>query len=298
MQREERQLALLNTPLGQPGSGRLRYGAAMYFHQQGRLDARALEAFRMAAASDTDDVRSVMGAHGIDATALAALLAAPDPAPGAQLFHLLDEIDRYLQPFTGPGIAEARTGIATARAQSVNMAQDPPANCVVGTHLPPALAALAPDYPALAANISATTPLLLWETYADYAPGAVGEDFEKGHAFTSLIGANAPLYAEDFDLGLFLIAPDTLYRDHCHPAPELYAPLTGPHLWRFGVDAPLRVKPAHEPVWNQPNAPHMTKSGPVPFLCIFCWAQNANAPAHILPANDWDRLATLDFLEA
>ena len=297
MRREDRQLALLNTPLGQPGSGRLRYGAAMYFHQQGRLDARTLEAFRMAAASDADDVRMVMGAHGIDSAALTALLAAPNSVPEAQLWHLLDEIDRYLQPFTGPGIAEARTGIAAARAQSLNMVQNPPANAVVGAHLPAALAALAPDYPALATDISAATPLLFWETYGDYAPGTVGAEFEKGHAFTSLIGANAPLYAEDFDLGLFLIAPDTLYRDHNHAAPELYAPLTGPHLWRFGVDAPLIVKPAHEPVWNQPNAPHLTKSGPTPFLCIFCWAQDANAPAHVLQATDWDDLAALNFME-
>lgn len=295
MRRDQRQLALLNTPLGQPGSGRLRYGAAMYFQQQGKLDTRILEAFRMAAANDAEAVDLVLAAHNIDAAALVALRARPVAAPAAQLLHLLDEIDRYLQTFSGPGISEARSGIAAARIQDPTMAQHRLENSIVSSHLPPALAALEKDYPALAADISTTSPLLFWETYGDYAPGTVGTDFETGHAFTSLVGAHAPLYAEDFDLGLFLIAPNTLYRDHHHAAPELYAPLTGPHLWRFGVGAPLIIKPAHEPVWNTPFAPHLTKSGPTPFLCIFCWTQDANAPAYVLPAPDWDSLDALNF---
>lgn len=80
-----------------------------------------------------------------------------------------------------------------------------------------------------------------------------------------------PLAAEDFDMGIFLVAPDTLYRDHQHAAPELYAPLTGPHGWRFGPGRPLQIKHAHEPVWNPPQQPHLTKTGKIPFLSLFVW---------------------------
>ena len=44
---EERQLKLLLLPLGAPGSGMHRYGAAMFFYQCGKLDAEQLESYRI-----------------------------------------------------------------------------------------------------------------------------------------------------------------------------------------------------------------------------------------------------------
>ena len=44
----------------------------------------------------------------------------------------------------------------------------------------------------------------------------IGESFADGHAFASIAGRDALFAAEDFELGLFLIAPHVLYRDHCH----------------------------------------------------------------------------------
>ena len=78
-----------------------------------------------------------------------------------------------------------------------------------------------------------------------------------------------------------------------HKAPELYAPLTGPHGWRFGPGLPLDIKAAHVPVWNAPQRPHLTKVGPVPFLCIFCWTRDVNDTAVVLPADDWAVLEAL-----
>ncbi|MDZ7908534.1 MAG: dimethylsulfonioproprionate lyase family protein [Gemmobacter sp.] len=117
--------------------------------------------------------------------------------------------------------------------------------------------------------------------------------FADGHAFASLLGEAAPIPAQDFDLGLFLIAPHVLYRDHAHAAPELYAPLTGPHGWRFGPGRPLVLKPAHQPVWNPPQRPHLTKVGALPFLCLFAWTREVNSPARVIPADDWPALEAL-----
>ncbi len=42
----------LDAPLGQPGSGRVRYGAAMALYAQGQISAEVLEVYRIASAHD------------------------------------------------------------------------------------------------------------------------------------------------------------------------------------------------------------------------------------------------------
>ena len=56
---DERQLALLEMPLGVSGSGWHRYGAAMYFYRRGKLDADMLEAYRICCNLDNEDPYAV-----------------------------------------------------------------------------------------------------------------------------------------------------------------------------------------------------------------------------------------------
>lgn len=56
---DERQLRLLSSPLGAPDSGWHRYGAAMYFYQRGKLDAEALESYRICCNLDFEDPAAV-----------------------------------------------------------------------------------------------------------------------------------------------------------------------------------------------------------------------------------------------
>ena len=156
-----------------------------------------------------------------------------------------------------------------------------------------ALRALATSHPRLAKAISAASAYLNWITYDGYNADEIGATFAKGHAYVSVIGEDAVIPARDFDFGLFLIAPHVLYRDHNHPAPELYAPLTGPHGWRFGPDAPLQILPAHKPVWNDPYQPHLTKVGPLPFLSLFGWTHDVQGRAEVIPAKDWPELEAM-----
>lgn len=277
---------LITTPLGQPGSGRVRYGAAMALYRAGELGEAALEVYRTCAAIDAQDPAPLLATLG---------LAPPAPAGterDAALRTLLDEIDRYLSRLDGPGIAEARQAIAAARAQAPGVAAGG-TNAVVDAHLGPALAEVAARHPALAMAIAGAAPHLGWHTYDAYPPEDIGPDFAQGHAFASLIGVQAPFAAADFDFGVFVIAPHVLYRDHHHPAPELYLPLTGPHGWRFGPGTPLVTLPADRPVWNEPYAPHLTKVGAVPFLSLFVWTRDVDLPASVLPADDWPALEAL-----
>ena len=137
----------------------------------------------------------------------------------------------------------------------------------------------APRAPQLVRAIAAAAPHLGWTTYDAYPRDRIGEGFAAGHAFAPIAGGGAPFAAGSFEMGLFLIAPHVLYRDHLHKAPELYAPLTGPHGWRFAPGRQLIVKPAGEPVWNPPLQPHLTKVGPDPFLCLFAWTRDVDEPA-------------------
>lgn len=142
----------------------------------------------------------------------------------------------------------------------------------------------------LAKAIADARPFLSWVSYDAYPRAEIGARFADNHAFASIIGQGCALEAVDFDLGLFLIAPNLFYRDHYHAAPELYVPLTGPHGWRFKPGDTLVWKDAHEPIWNRAWQPHATMTGDKPFLCIFCWTKDVALPAKVLPSSDWPAL--------
>ncbi|MEM7177890.1 MAG: hypothetical protein AAF503_09305 [Pseudomonadota bacterium] len=51
----------LRRPLGEPGSGLIRYGAAMYLRQRGLLDDISLERYRICCRLDAEDPDMVVG---------------------------------------------------------------------------------------------------------------------------------------------------------------------------------------------------------------------------------------------
>lgn len=283
---DRRQFAFLGAAPGEPGSGRVRYAAAMHFFQRGMLSRRALECFRVLAKEDGEDPQAALARLGLadeiaDGTAAAAAIGA-----------LVTQIDAYLARLDGEGVAEVREGIARFRDNPPRPRLAPP-HPVVTAQLEAALSAMAEDEPVLAAAIAAAAPFLAWIAYDGYAPEAIGPGFAEGHAYASVIGEASAIAGTDFDLGLFVIAPNVFYRDHCHRAPELYAPLTGPHGWRFAPGAPLQLRPAHQPVWNPPFQPHATKVGAVPFLCLFGWTRDVAEAATVIPADDWAALEAM-----
>ncbi len=284
-----RALEDLRAPAGQPGSGRVRYAAAMYFNRSNRLSDGALEVFRICSPLDHEDPTGLLTTRGhlVEVQSSAVL------SPELSVRLLIDEVDAYFGTLHGPGIAEVRSGLTHWRGgawQDVSQKR----NEVVDAYLSGALAQLEKTHASLAKCIRQAAPFLEWITYDRYPAAEVGPDFPAGHAYATVIGeSGAPIAARDWDLGLFLIAPNVLYRDHRHKAPELYAPLTGPHGWRFSPNGPMTILPAHRPVWNEPYAPHMTKVGATPFLCLYAWTRDVNDPAEILPATDWSALQSL-----
>ena len=202
---------------------------------------------------------------------------------------LVAEIETYLSQLNDPHIETVLEGLrkwASGRVAPVQGRLLP-----VCDQLDTALDAMGRT--SLARAIADARPLLHWVSYDAYPREDIGAGFADNHAFASIIGEGCALEAVDFDLGLFLIAPNLFYRDHYHAAPELYAPLTGPHGWRFKPGAPLVWKEADDPVWNNPWEPHATKTGETPFLAIFCWTKDIALPAKIIPSSDWPTLENL-----
>lgn len=198
---------------------------------------------------------------------------------------LIAEIERYLARLDGEAenITEVRRKIGQFGHGPVNSV---PANPLPACgFLNEALTAC--DDRNLVQAIESMRPHLNWIAYTLYPRAEIGERWPEAHAMVTLIGETGHLHAEDFEIGLFLMAPRTLYRDHHHPAPELYVPITGSHEWRFAPGAAWIAKPAHMPVWNAPNAIHATLVRDVPFLCLYAWTRDVNCPAKVDFAPDW-----------
>ncbi len=258
----------LTNQSGASGASLTRYAAAMHFYQRTMLSAESLEMFRERAKRDAENPLAGIAEVQFCLLAIRKLLAC---------------IDKYLARFDTMDIATVRQGIAACVGTAVEI---PPASHLPAcNHIHAALCAMQEKELARAIGIAA--PFLQWVDYGAYPEEEIGATFAAGHAFASLIGEAAPIFASDFDVGLFVIGPGILYRDHKHAAPELYAPLTGPHSWRFKPNTPFIPRAADVPVWNEPHAPHATLVGEVPFLCIYCWTKDVNKPAVVVPASDW-----------
>ncbi len=202
---------------------------------------------------------------------------------------LIAEIDVYLGTLGGPGADEVQTALSRWKDGPVNVLS--PRKTGLPDELATSLRLLNADgYHSLASAIADAAAYLCWTTYDLYPRHEIGEAFATGHSFCSIVGKRCQIEAEGFDLGLFIIKPNTFYRDHRHAAPELYAPLTGPHGWRFAKGDALEWQQAHQPVWNAPYRHHATKTGPNPFLGIFGWTRDTQEAATVIACDDWAML--------
>lgn len=67
-----RQRALLNSPVGAPGSGADRYAAAMYFYRRGALSGELLEIYRRCCKFDAEDPVDLAEYEGVAAAQIRA----------------------------------------------------------------------------------------------------------------------------------------------------------------------------------------------------------------------------------
>ena len=95
-----------------------------------------------------------------------------------------------------------------------------------------------------------------------------------------IIGPRGFFAGDDFLLGLLMLGPGHHYRDHYHPAPELYWPLTSGSLWSRNRE-PFMEKPPGTIIWHPPMILHATKTGGTPLLTVWSWTSDTLTPARL-----------------
>lgn len=122
------------------------------------------------------------------------------------------------------------------------------------------------------------------------ADSDVGDGYRNSNLHSLLIGpSNSKYYHPDFTLGIFLLSPLTLYRDHFHQAPELYVNLSPRTGWRF-QGGEWTDYFAGSLIWNESNVIHATCVYDEPFISIFSWTRDITSSCKIVRYEDWERV--------
>ena len=135
----------------------------------------------------------------------------------------------------------------------------------------------------VAAAIASLDGHLKWMQSKSYTDEILGEGFLQNYGWCEIIGPEGFFKGDDFLLGLLMLGPHRHYRDHYHPAPELYWPLTGPTEWKQGAGS-FEMKQAGAVIYHAPNVHHATKTAEHPLLAIWSWTKDTLTPAKLVEA--------------
>lgn len=135
--------------------------------------------------------------------------------------------------------------------------------------------------PSLALHLHQVQPLLKWQQSASYTDAVLGDGFTENYGWAQLIGPHGFFHGDDFLLGVLMLGPHRHYRDHNHPAPELYWPLTSGSHWRCTPDDFVE-KSAGDIIWHEPFQIHATKTFEQPMLAVWAWTKNVATPARLV----------------
>jgi mannose-6-phosphate isomerase-like protein (cupin superfamily) len=119
---------------------------------------------------------------------------------------------------------------------------------------------------------------LSWYYHYETRPGEA--DLSSQIAFAELVGPDGDMDAPDCRVGFTLMAPDTFYPLHAHPAIELYFVIAGNAEWRAG-DTTRRVPPG-ELVLHRSSEPHSMRTFAEPLLALWSWSGDLDTPAYYL----------------
>jgi hypothetical protein len=151
-------------------------------------------------------------------------------------------------------------------------------------HLPATVGAAIMVDSALAAALAGMEDELNWRHTEGYSDAAMGQPgFMDNYAHAEIIGPHGCFAGDDFRLGFLLLGPGLDYRDHAHPAPELYWLLTGPSHWSRDGNG-LATRQAGELIWHRPNEVHATRTHDQPLLALWAWTRDAGEAAKLVEA--------------
>jgi mannose-6-phosphate isomerase-like protein (cupin superfamily) len=127
----------------------------------------------------------------------------------------------------------------------------------------------------IAAALAAIPRALPWDY--QYPPHPSAGDLAKKIGFAELIGPDGPMYAPQCRVGFTLLAADTFYPSHAHPAIELYLVIAGHAEWTASNTRQV-VAPGGF-VLHRSNEPHAMRTQTEPLLALYSWSGNLDTAA-------------------
>jgi quercetin dioxygenase-like cupin family protein len=127
----------------------------------------------------------------------------------------------------------------------------------------------------IVAALAAIPRALPWDY--QYPPHPSAGDLAKRIGFAELIGPDGPMHAPQCRVGFTLIAADTFYPLHAHPAIELYLVIAGHAEWTAS-DA-RQVVPPGRFVLHRSNEPHAMRTLTEPLLALYSWSGDLDTAA-------------------
>ena len=135
----------------------------------------------------------------------------------------------------------------------------------------------------VAAALASLDGHLKWCQSSTYTDEILGQGFAQNYGWSEIIGPKGFFKGDDFLLGILMLGPNRHYKDHYHPAPELYWPLTGPTDWKQGAGS-FETKQAGAVIYHAPMVHHATKTAEQPLLAVWCWTKDTHTPAKLVDA--------------
>lgn len=190
-------------------------------------------------------------------------------------------IDAIRMSLKGEGTAEVKARLA-AQDLSPAAAVDPGSRRLPATrYFAECVATSMFLVPEVAAALAGIDEFLHWKQNPNYSDDVMGEGCMDNYAYAEIVGPDGFFPGDDFLMGLLLLGPGRLYRDHWHKAPELYWLLTGPSDWRKDTSAFISRAPG-ETVWHPPRMSHATRTDTSPLLAVWAWTRDVGSPARLV----------------
>ncbi len=193
---------------------------------------------------------------------------------------LIDAIIQELEKRGGEGTAHTLGRLAQQDIGAAQFREPVPRRQPVCNHLAQCIAETMLVDANLAAALAAVEDRLNWCLSVGYSDALLGAGFMANYGWCEIVGSNGFFPGADFRLGLLLLGPNLHYKDHYHPAPELYWPLTGPSDWKRGAGG-YESRSAGEIIWHKPFVMHATKTLDTPLLAVWNWTEDTASPVKL-----------------
>jgi hypothetical protein len=196
---------------------------------------------------------------------------------------LIGAIKRGLVASTGEGASIAVARLAEQDVSASAFHEPIPRTLPACAFLAETIAATMMVSPSVSAALAEIAPHLCWKQNANYSDELLGAGYMASYAYCEFIGPDGFFAGDDFLMGLLLLGPGRFYKDHAHPAPELYWSLTGPSLWRR-TPGVFETRAAGSAIWHAPNVIHATRTTEAALLALWIWTEDTAYPARLVDA--------------